>query len=296
MDDEATGTATETPEVVEAQEAETAEIPAADTETADTETGEAEEKTPEQIEIDARAAAIAKSKAGTDPVIQKRIDKITKQSKLESEAAYWRGRAEALEQAGAKPAPAQQEAEVLEAPKPENFETTADFVQAVSAYSVKKAMQDVELAQQRKAQAAEAAKASQAAAEVRSKMIQEGVKEFGEDFEDEVINNPELKISQVMAAALYDSKAGHVMAKHLHDNPAEATRIFNLSPVAQVRELVALESKIMAARQPKTTQTPAPIKPLKGGAASDVDMSKLSDEEWHRLRDKQRQEQRKGRV
>ena len=86
-----------------------------------------------------------------------------------------------------------------------------------------------------------------------------------EDFHDKVgsyVPNPNIPWSRAIMAA----DNGADIAYYLQNNIAEATRITQLDPFSQVREIAKLESKL-ALGQPvarKASQAPAPIKTLSG--------------------------------
>ena len=189
----------------------------------------------------------------------------------ELEAARLKGQLEAVERFGLKPkeAVAPQPEEI--APNPDSYDLStqtglATYLRDANEFNSKQALRQVETAQQRKVAQTQEAAARKAAAEEYDKFVSAGVKEFGDDFEDTVTNTKGVQISEHMADAIYDSEAGHLMAMHLANNPEESSRIAALPKAKQMREMISLESKILAARQPKTTNAPPPIKPLTGGA------------------------------
>jgi len=218
----------------------------------------------------------------------------------ELEAARLKGQLEAVERFGLKPkeAAAAQPEEI--APNPDSYDLStqtglATYLKDANEFNSKQALKQVETAQQRKAAQAQEKAAKAAAQAEYDKFVAAGVSEFGEDFEDTVLNTKGVQISEHMADAIYDSESGHLMAMHLANNPAESARIAALPKAKQMREMISLESKIQAARQPKQTQTPPPVKPLKGGATI-VDESSMSDDAWFALEEKRQAEARKGRV
>ncbi len=85
-----------------------------------------------------------------------------------------------------------------------------------------------------------------------------------DDFE-QVAYNPKLPITDPMAATIRESEIGPELLYHLGQNPAEAKRIAQLSPLSQAREIGKLETKL-ASNPPakRTSSAPAPIAPLNG--------------------------------
>ena len=83
-----------------------------------------------------------------------------------------------------------------------------------------------------------------------------------DDYED-VVYNPKLRITDVMAETIQHSEIGPDLAYWLGSNPKEADRIARLSPIMQAREIGRIEVKL--ANNPpvkKTTSAPTPISPV----------------------------------
>ena len=83
-----------------------------------------------------------------------------------------------------------------------------------------------------------------------------------DDYED-VVYNPKLRITDVMAETIQHSDIGPDLAYWLGSNPKEADRIARLSPIMQAREIGKIEVKL-ADNPPvkKTTSAPTPISPV----------------------------------
>ena len=83
-----------------------------------------------------------------------------------------------------------------------------------------------------------------------------------DDFED-VVYNPKLRITDVMAETIQYSDIGPDLAYWLGTNPKEADRIARLPPLMQAREIGKIEVKL-ADNHPvkKTTSAPTPISPV----------------------------------
>ncbi len=97
---------------------------------------------------------------------------------------------------------------------------------------------------------------------------------------DEVILNDDVQITPTMGGAILNSDIGPKIAYHLGKNPDEAARIAALAPAKQLLALGALEHVL--SQPPKTTTTPDPIKPVKGGtqSASEKPVAEMSMEEY----------------
>lgn len=102
------------------------------------------------------------------------------------------------------------------------------------------------------------------------------------DFQ-EVINNPNLNMTDPMAHAVMGSDYGSEIAYHLGKNPQEADRIARLDMASQVREIDKLGNKF----KPTTTNTPAPITPTKSGDSPTKDIENMSMTEFAAYRNKQ---------
>ena len=87
------------------------------------------------------------------------------------------------------------------------------------------------------------------------------------DFE-QVVYNPKLPITNVMAETIQASDVGPDLAYYLGSNPQEAARISRLSPFLQAKEIGKIEAKLLD-NPPvkKTSSAPAPISPVTAKAA-----------------------------
>lgn len=109
-----------------------------------------------------------------------------------------------------------------------------------------------------------------------------------DDFE-QVAYNPNLKITEVMAATIRASDVGPDVAYFLGSNPKEAARISGLSPFLQAKEIGRIEAKLVAEPpKKKTSSAPAPIAPVtaRGGGDKSHDttdprsVASMSTSEW----------------
>lgn len=107
-----------------------------------------------------------------------------------------------------------------------------------------------------------------------------------EDFDDVVSGNPELPISIVMRDALMENDNGAEIAYYLGKNAKEAERIYNLSPVSQVR---AIDKIAESFKSSKISNAPDPITPPKGNDnTAGVNPETLSPEEYVKWRRSQK--------
>jgi len=99
----------------------------------------------------------------------------------------------------------------------------------------------------------------------------ERVEEAMDRYDDytQVVENPSLAITPVMAETIRASEIGPDVAYYLGSNPREAEKIAALPPFLQPREIGKLEAKL-AANPPvkKTTSAPPPIAPVTSRTSS----------------------------
>jgi hypothetical protein len=160
--------------------------------------------------------------------------------------------------------------------KPEQFESTEAYVEA--------------LAEQKAEERIRRREAEQQAASIHESYLdrEEKAREKFDDYE-QVTRNPSLRITETMAETIRRSEIGPEVAYHLGQNPREADRISRLDPLSQAKEIGRLEAKLVDAPPvKKTTSAPAPINPVmpRNSGASSVDttdprsVKTLSTSEW----------------
>lgn len=77
-----------------------------------------------------------------------------------------------------------------------------------------------------------------------------------------VVSASKAPTTPVMDQAIMENENGPEIAYYLAKHPAEALRIYQLSPKAQEREIVRLESKVSTVAPTSKPSAPAPIKPI----------------------------------
>lgn len=166
---------------------------------------------------------------------------------------------------------------VGEAPKPEQFNSTEEYAEALATQKAEKLLQEREI-QRQQSEIVEAYHDKEE--EARTKY---------DDFE-QVAYNPKIRITEVMAQTIQASDIGPDVAYYLGTNPQEAERISRLAPFIQAKEIGRIEAKI-ASEPPavkKTTSAPAPITPVtpKSGGNPTFDttdprsIKSMSTSEW----------------
>lgn len=237
------------------------ELPAADTKTSEDTEEAPESKTAADSETDEDDEDEGKPEAGKKKGgFQRRIDKLTQDRKaLEAEN-------EALKQKLAGGTPAAAAAEPAAKPKPDDFTSYDDYVEALSDWKVEQA----EAKREAKRQAEEGKRREQAAQAELVNAWKGRAEKFAEtapDFDD-VLAAVKTPISQALYQTLLDSEHGPAIAYDLAKNPKEIERLNALSPIAAAREIGRLEAaRVKAAdatptKQTKVTKAPEPISPV----------------------------------
>ena len=137
-----------------------------------------------------------------------------------------------------------------EMPSIDNFESTDAYAEALA---LRKAEELLAQRDRQKEQAEIVEAYSEREEKARDKY---------DDFED-VVYNPKLRITDVMAETIQYSDLGPDLAYWLGSNPKEAERIARLSPILQAREIGKIEVRL-SDNPPvkKTTSAPTPISPV----------------------------------
>jgi hypothetical protein len=137
-----------------------------------------------------------------------------------------------------------------EMPSIDNFESTDAYAEALA---LRKAEELVAQRDRQKEQAEIVEAYSEREEKARDKY---------DDFED-VVYNPKLRITDVMAETIQYSDLGPDLAYWLGSNPKEAERISRLAPILQAREIGKIEVRL-SDNPPvkKSTSAPTPISPV----------------------------------
>ena len=137
-----------------------------------------------------------------------------------------------------------------EMPSIDNFESTDAYAEALA---LRKAEELVAQRDRQKEQAQVVEAYSEREEKARDKY---------DDFED-VVYNPKLRITDVMAESIQSSENGPDLAYWLGSNPKEAERISRMSPMLQAKEIGKIEVRL-ADNPPvkKSTSAPTPISPV----------------------------------
>jgi len=137
-----------------------------------------------------------------------------------------------------------------EIPSADYFASTEDYAEALAE----------QRAEQKIAQR-EAAKYQKEVFEAYQDREEEAREKY-DDF-DQVIQNPKLAVTELMAQTIRESDIGPDVAYYLGTNPKEAARISKLSPASQIKEVGKIEIRLESNPSvKKTTNAPAPIAPV----------------------------------
>lgn len=232
----------------------------------------AEADTDEAVDGDEETTADAKPKPAKG--VQKRLDELTRrihEERREKERLY-----SLLERGyGTQPSQAPQVAQTDGPPREDQFESWDEYESARIEYAVEQRLAAKEVERQRSS-------VLQSYEERVAKL-----RETAADY-DEVVNDPTLKITPLMAEVIRESDLGPEVAYHLGTNRSEAERIASLPPHRQAAELGRLEAKLTVQppipAQTQRTPPPPPPKTVSGISAglnkSPEDMSMAEYVKW----------------
>jgi hypothetical protein len=209
------------------------------------------------------------------------------QANREARAAHFQGRdtAESTEIAPVTPEVS------AEPPKEEDFEDYNEYVVALTDFQVTQKMAEYDKEAHRRA-------LDTAHQEKRANLatkLEKGSEKYS-DF-DEIVQDPLVPITEAIIDILADTDYPAEIAYHLATNLSEATKISRMPPLAAAKAIGKIEAKIEADEQAtpaeekpvaapkKTTNAPAPIKPVKAGTSVvSKDPAKMSNEEYRAWR------------
>ena len=169
-------------------------------------------------------------------------------------------------------------------PAPDDFDNAARYAEALAEQKAQEMLRQREAAQQ------------------QAKLLEtyhekeEDARGRYDDFE-QVAYNPSLPVTDVMAQSIQASDTGPDIIYWLGSNPKEASRISNLPPILQAKEIGKIEARLAADPPVKKTSTaPAPIAPVTARSTSSPaydttdprSLKTMSTSEWIEA-DRQRQ-------
>ncbi len=234
---------------------------------------------------------------------QKKINKMTKRlSDKDREIEYLKGlvaKTGSLDKEPVEVKKTEPQAANDGKPHPDNFETHADYIDAVT---------DWKLDQRDKARAEESkAEAAKSDYEKSKKTHQERLNKFRQETKDfnQVVSDfiedqgEDASFSLAVENLIYDSELGPALIYEMAKNPEEFKRINSLGPLAAAREIGKLEVKLSKTSESleekpevkKLTKASAPISPVgsKGAGSSKKSIfdPDLTQAEYEKLRREQ---------
>lgn len=214
--------------------------------------------------------------------VQKRIDRLTQEKyRLRAELEFLRSQQPQPQQAK----PAQQAQQPSQAPKLEQYNSIEEYLDALADH---KASQKFDhLAKEREAKESQTRQQKEAAKlrEGYTKQTEQARQAY-EDFDD-VVQDPDLPISQAMAEAIMRSSNGADVAYYLGKNPDQAARIASLDPFSAAVEIGRIAATVVRPQPRKTSNAPPPIQPVGARATPVTDPDKMSADEWMKWRNGQ---------
>ena len=212
--------------------------------------------------------------------VQKRIDRLTQEKyRLRAELDFLRSQQPQQAQ------PAQQAQQPSQAPKLEQYNSIEEYLDALADH---KASQKFDhLAKEREAKESQTRQQQEVAKlhESYTKQTEQARQAYG-DFDD-VVQDPDLPISQAMAEAIMRSTNGADVAYYLGKNPDQAARIASLDPFSAAVEIGRIAATVVRPQPRKTSNAPPPIQPVGARATPVTDPDKMSTEDWLKWRNDQ---------
>ena len=212
--------------------------------------------------------------------VQKRIDRLTQEKyRLRAELDFLRSQQPQQAQT------AQQAQQPSQAPKLEQYNSIEEYLDALADH---KASQKFDhLAKEREAKESQTRQQQEVAKlhESYTKQTEQARQAYG-DFDD-VVQDPDLPISQAMAEAIMRSTNGADVAYYLGKNPDQAARIASLDPFSAAVEIGRIAATVVRPQPRKTSNAPPPIQPVGARATPVTDPDKMSADEWIKWRNGQ---------
>lgn len=198
---------------------------------------------------------------------QEDVDKIVSKEKARTERKLQKEIDRRIAEAMQKNAPQQPaEPEAISKPKPDQFATTEEYVEALAAFKAEEIFRTKTQESESQRREAELRQRHQSVVTSYQERVEQAMEKYP-DFED-VAYSPDVPITNAMAATIQESEKGPDIAYFLGKNPAEAQRIAKLSPFLQAKELGKLEAKLESAPAPvRTSNAPPPINPIRNATA-----------------------------
>lgn len=232
-----------------------------------------------------------------DKAVQKRIDQLTREkAELQRQLEAAQAPKEPQKDEPKKDAP---KAEKDVEPSPEDFDTQADYMKALSKWAAKQARNEEKA---ERAKEAETARQNEVVENWKKQV--ETAKAKYKDWDDVM---GDVEIGNAVARALVETPDGAEIAYYIGSHPEEAKALKNLTKEREVGMAIGeLRAKMRPAQQkssgdksdtdqPQTKEKPAPITPVSGTSTGNVSKAPkdMSYKEYKAYRNKQLAEKRK---
>ena len=237
----------------------------------------AEEKTKEKkTEVAEEEETIIEKPREIDPV-QRRINEITKKRRIaERELDFERKKRIEVEREIEK---LKNIIPATNKPKVEDFETEADFYEALTDWKIE---QKLNIDKEKTGRESEEKKEKDKFAANLDAMegkIEKGNEKY-EDF-SEIVLDENLKITEQMIEVVNSSEIAEDILYYLGKNPDISADIAKMNPVLATREILRIEAKITAPPlRKKTTNAPEPITPVKTNEIVEKTVQNRTLQEW----------------
>lgn len=214
--------------------------------------------------------------------VQKRIDRLTQEKyRLRAELEFLRSQQPQPQQAQ----PAQQAQQPSQAPKLEQYNSIEEYLDALADHKASQKFDHLAKEREAKESQTRQQKEVEKLHEGYTKQTEQARKAY-EDFDD-VVQDPDLPISQAMAEAIMRSSNGADVAYYLGKNPDQAARIASLDPFSAAVEIGRIAATVVRPQPRKTSNAPPPIQPVGARATPVTDPDKMSADEWMKWRNGQ---------
>lgn len=226
---------------------------------------------------------------------QKRISRLKRrEEEAKREAEFWRAKALENEKAKAQKNETLETNSSNEKPRPDDFDTQEDYIEALTDWKTDQKFQDFEKGQERKSIQK---KENDFVKNWESKV--ETFKETREDFEDVIEDVSHLVFSKTKLTALMESDVGPQLMYEIAKDEELAQKISEMSDTAAIREIGRIEGRLISPTPKVKTKSkaPKPITPIGGGGGKvkkDLYSSTLSQKEYEALRAEQRRARRRA--
>jgi hypothetical protein len=210
--------------------------------------------------------------------VQKRIDRLTR------ERYRLQGELEAMRRQHPKQE-TQQPTSAAGSPKPEQFQSYEDYLEAKAEWKAEQKVAEVLNRQQESTKRQTAQAEHDKLQQSWEKSVDEAIGVY-DDFE-EVALAPDVPISDAMSKAILRSGKSADVAYYLGKNREEAAKIASMDPLSAAIAIGRIEATLARPAAKKTTSAPPPISTVGARASVSKDPDKMSVNEWLKWRNEQ---------